>query len=97
MHHIFFPPRLRILAFKHEPHRLRTDVRDDAVLHGLFGKELHRPAGASFRRLGACQRHDLRLMLSGKRRGFAGTGRIVESTIKAVQCKTGTHIDDSPM
>jgi hypothetical protein len=94
MHHIFFPPWLRILTFEHQPHRRRSDRRHDAILHRLFGKELHRPAGASFRRFGACQGHDLRLMLSGKHRRLAGTRSVVKSAIKTVERKTRTHIDD---
>ena len=82
MHHIFFPPGLGVLTLQHQPHRLRTDVRDDAVLHGLFCEQLHRPAGASFRCCGACKSDDLRLVRSRKRRRLAGAGRIVESAVK---------------
>src|SRR3989344_4612241 len=94
MHHIFFPPGFHVLTLQHEPYRLRADGGHDPVLHRLFGEELHRPACASFRCIGTCQRYDLRFMLSGEGRRLAGAGSIVEGTGKTMPCKTGTDIND---
>lgn len=76
---------------------MRTDRRHDPVFHRLFGQKLHCPTGASFWCFGAGERNDLRFMFSGEGRWLAGTGRIMESAIHAVQRETGTHIDDGPM
>src|SRR5258708_8547670 len=49
-HHIFFPPRLEVVAFQQHPDGLPADVRHPFALDHFFGKQPHRPTRSPFRR-----------------------------------------------
>src|SRR5207249_11722761 len=38
-HHIFFPPRLQVVAFQQDPNRFSPHPRNQFALHHFFGKK----------------------------------------------------------
>src|SRR6266581_4922842 len=57
-HHIFFPPRLQVVAFQQNPNRFPSHSRNQFAFYHFFGQQAHRPARAAFRRWTTRQRHD---------------------------------------
>src|SRR6202023_3590597 len=51
-HHIFFPPRLQVVAFEQDPNRFSSYPRYQLALDRLCGDQAHGPAGMSLWRLG---------------------------------------------
>src|ERR1700738_2648005 len=49
-HHIFFPPRLEVVAFQQHPDGLPADVRNQFALDHFFGQQPHRPTCPPLRR-----------------------------------------------
>ena len=50
MHHIFFPPRLQLVALQQNPDCLSAHFGHQLALDGLFGDQADRPTGSAFRR-----------------------------------------------
>src|SRR5208337_1714073 len=67
-HHIFFPPRLEVVAEQQDPNRLPANPWHQLPLDGLLGDQAYRPAGVAFRRLATNHGDDpllLRLVQQG--------------------------------
>src|SRR5579863_2641661 len=47
-HHIFFPPRLEVVAFQQDPNGLSTHIRDQLAFDNLFRQQAHGPACSAF-------------------------------------------------
>ena len=62
MHHIFFPPRLQLVALEQNPDCLSAYLRHQLALDGLFGDQAERPTGPTFRRLTADHGNDALLL-----------------------------------
>src|ERR1035441_2748654 len=62
MHHIFFPPRLQLVALQQNPDCLSAHVGYQLALDGLFGDQADRPTGPTFRRLTADHGNDALLL-----------------------------------
>jgi hypothetical protein len=62
MHHIFFPPRLQVVALQQNPDCLSAHLGYQLALDGLFGDQAERPAGPTFRRLTADHGNDALLL-----------------------------------
>jgi len=61
-HHIFFPPRLQVVACQELSRGLALDLLDDATLLGLARDETDRPAGAAVWWCTADHRHNRALL-----------------------------------
>src|ERR1039457_5422284 len=48
--HIFFPPRLQVVAQQKNPNRFPSDARNHFAFDGFLCHQAHRPTGATFRR-----------------------------------------------
>src|ERR1035437_1622683 len=80
MHHIFFPPRLQLVALEQNPDCLAAHIGYQLAFDGLFGDQADRPTGPAFRRLTADHGNDALLLgaienLLGSRSLFGGSGR----------------------
>jgi hypothetical protein len=53
MHHIFFPPRLQLVALQQNPNCLSTHLGNQLPFDGLFGDQANGPTGTAFRRFAA--------------------------------------------
>jgi hypothetical protein len=62
MHHIFFPPRLQLVALEQNPDCLSAYLRHQLALDGLFGDQADRPTGPTFRRRTANHGNDALLL-----------------------------------
>src|ERR1019366_7476706 len=51
MHHIFFPPRLQLVALEQNPDCLSAHIGYQLAFDRLFGDQADRPTGPAFRRL----------------------------------------------
>src|SRR5664280_913595 len=49
-HHIFFPPRLQVVALQQHPNGLSPHSRNQFAFDNLFGQQPHRPTRPPFRR-----------------------------------------------
>ena len=47
-HHIFFPPRLQVVAFQQHPDGLSPHTRNQLAPDYFFGQQAHRPASSTF-------------------------------------------------
>jgi hypothetical protein len=63
MHHIFFPPRLQVVAFQQDPHRLSSHPRHQLAFHRLFRQQANGPPCPAGGRRTAHQRHDALALL----------------------------------
>src|SRR5579863_5531046 len=63
-HHIFFAPRLELVARQDDADALAPDFVDDTSASRLLGHQAHGPAGASHRRRPAHQRDDGRFLVA---------------------------------
>ena len=57
-HHIFFPPRLQVVAFQENPDRFPTHPRHQFAFHRFLGQQAHRPTSSALRRWTTGQRYD---------------------------------------
>src|ERR1017187_1159062 len=48
--HIFFPPRLQVVAQQKNPNRFPSDARNHFAFYGFLCHQAHRPTGTTFRR-----------------------------------------------
>src|ERR1039458_8352866 len=92
MHHIFFPPRLQLVALQQNPDCLSAHVGYQLALDGLFGDQADRPTGPTFRRLTADHGRDALLLgaienLLGSRSLFGVNGGII--VVEGIQRLTG--------
>ena len=62
MHHIFFPPRLQLVALQQNPDCLSAHLGHQLAFDGLFGDQADRPAGPAFRRITADHGNDALLL-----------------------------------
>src|ERR1035437_7602000 len=62
MHHIFFPPRLQLVALQQNPDCLSAHLGYQLALDGLFGDQADRPTCSTFRRLTADHGNDALLL-----------------------------------
>src|SRR5664279_2871665 len=62
MHHIFFPPRLQLVALQQNPDCLSAHIGYQLALDGFFGDQADRPTGPTFRRLTADHGNDALLL-----------------------------------
>jgi hypothetical protein len=81
MHHIFFPPRLQLVALQQNPDCLSAHFGHQLALDSLFGDQADRPTGSAFRRLTADHGNDALLLgaienLLGSRSLFGINGGI---------------------
>jgi hypothetical protein len=58
MHHIFFPPRLEVVAVQQDANGLPSDPRYQLSLDGFFGDQPHIPTGLAARGIRAHHRDD---------------------------------------
>src|SRR5271155_3006481 len=82
-HHIFFPPRLEIVAFQQDPDRLPAHLRDQFLLDHLFSQQAHRPARTPLRRRRASYGDNALLLLLIQGRSLAGTRGIKQCPLQS--------------
>ena len=58
MHHIFFPPRLQVVAAQQHPDCFPPHLWNQFSFHRLFGDQTHRPARLALRRIAAHHGND---------------------------------------
>src|SRR6266581_2461580 len=76
-HHIFFPPRLQVVAFQQNPNRLPSHARHQFAFHHFFGQQAHRPARAALRWWATRQRHDALPVLHIQQDRFPRAGPLI--------------------
>jgi hypothetical protein len=86
-HHIFFPPRLEVVAFQQDANGLSTHIRNQFAFNNLFGQQSHRPACPAFwgRRADYCDYPLLLLLVQG--RSFARSGGIEQRPLDSTLLK----------
>jgi hypothetical protein len=62
MHHIFFPPRLQLVALQQNPDCFSAHLGNQLSFDGLFGDQADGPTGAAFRRFAADHSDDTLLL-----------------------------------
>jgi hypothetical protein len=62
MHHIFFPPRLQLVALQQNPDCLSAHLGNQLPFDRLLGDQADGPTGASFRRFAADHGDDTLLL-----------------------------------
>jgi hypothetical protein len=62
MHHIFFPPRLQLVALQQNPDCFSAHLGYQLALDGLFGDQADCPTCSTFRRLTADHGNDALLL-----------------------------------
>ena len=94
-HHIFFPPRLQVVAFEQDPDCLPTDAGNQFALDGLLDHQAHRPTCAAFRRITAHHRDDA--LLLGIVENLLGPGPllVIQGAIQAATAVTVSDLADS--
>src|SRR3974390_1772211 len=75
-HHIFFPPRLEVVAFQQDTNGLSTHIGDQFSFDHLFRQQSHRPACPAFWGRRADHRHYPPLLLLVQCRSFARSSGI---------------------
>ena len=82
-HHIFFPPRLEVVALKKYPNRLSPGSRHELALDRFLGNQPHRPARPARGRITAHHGDDA-LFLAGPEQGSRpGPLFVVEGALDA--------------
>ena len=82
-HHIFFPPRLEVVALEQDPNRFLSQPRNQFAFHHFFGQQAYRPArsGPSGRRA-TRQRHDaLPMLRASSRAAFPAVAPLVQRPV----------------
>src|ERR1035437_5916815 len=82
-HHIFFPPRLQIVAFDQHSYGLPPYAWNQLAPDRLFGQQPYGPACPSLRRRRAGHRDDALPLFLIQRRSLARTRAIEQRTIQA--------------
>jgi hypothetical protein len=82
-HHIFFPPRLEVVAFQQDPDGLSADMRNKFASNHLFGQQPHRPACPAFWRRRANNRDDALLLFEVQGRSLARSRGIEQRSLQA--------------
>jgi len=62
MHHIFFPPRLQLVALQQDPNCLPAHLGNQLPFDSLFGDQADGPTGTTFRRFAADHGNDTLLL-----------------------------------
>jgi hypothetical protein len=62
MHHIFFPPRLQLVALQQNSDCLSAHLGNQFPFDGLFGDQADGPSGTAFRRFAADHGHNTLLL-----------------------------------
>ena len=70
-HHIFFPPRLQVVAFQQHPNGFSAHSRNQFAFDHLFGQQPHRPTRSPFRRRRADHGDNLLALALVQGRSFA--------------------------
>src|ERR1035441_9477767 len=83
-HHIFFPPRLHIVAFEQHSYGLPPYAWNQLAPDRLFGQKPYGPACPSLRRRRAGHRDDALPLFLIQRRSLARTSAIEQRTIQAL-------------
>src|ERR1019366_9160714 len=83
-HHIFFPPRLQVVAFQQHPDGLSPYSRNQLATNHFFGQQTHRPANSTFWRRRADYGDNLLTLVLVERRGFPWTCRVEQCSIQPV-------------
>jgi hypothetical protein len=91
MHHIFFPPRLQLVALQQNPDCLSAYLGHQLALDGLFGDQADRPTGSAFRRRTADHGNDA--LLLGAIENLLGS-RTLFGVYGGVQTVTGVAMGD---
>jgi hypothetical protein len=92
-HHIFFPPRLQVVAFQQDPDRLSPHPRHQFAPDGFFGQQAHRPARPTLWRRRAGHGDDALplLKLVRKKMGVLGMKSMANGIILKSQTVTPTE------
>jgi hypothetical protein len=83
-HHIFFPPRLEIVAFQQHSNGLSAHARNQFAFDNFFGQQSHRPTRPSFRRRRADNGDNLLALALVKGRRFARTRGVEQRPIQSL-------------
>ncbi len=81
-HHIFFSPRLQVVAFQQHPNGLSAHARNQFAFDRLFGQQPHRPTRPSFRRRRTDHGDNLLALALIQGRSFARTRGIVQRSLQ---------------
>jgi hypothetical protein len=93
-HHIFFPPRLQVVAFEQHPDCFSARAGNQLALDGLLGYQAHGPTRPPFRRFAADHGHDALSLGIVQQRFSAGPLPVVESTVQATAVVTVSDLAD---
>ena len=81
-HHIFFPPRLQVVAFQQHPNGLSAHSRNQFAFDDLFGQQSHRPTRSPFRRRRADHGDNLLALALVQGRSFARTRGVEQRSLQ---------------
>jgi hypothetical protein len=81
-HHIFFPPRLQVVAFQQHPNGLSAHARNQFAFDDLFGQQPHRPTRSPFRRRRADHGDNLLALALVQDRSFARTRGVEQRSLQ---------------
>jgi hypothetical protein len=82
-HHIFFPPRLQVVAFQQHPDGLSPNARHQLAFDRLFGQQAHSPTRPSCRRLAARHGNNALPLLRIQGRSSSGPGCVVQRALQS--------------
>ena len=82
-HHIFFPPRLEVVAFQQDTDGLSAHVRNKFASNHLLGQQPHRPACPAFWRRRAHNRNDALFLFEVQGRSLARSSGIEQRPLQA--------------
>ena len=81
-HHIFFPPRLQVVAFQQDPDGFSPYPWYQLAFDHLFGQQAHRPARPSRRRLATSHRNDALSLFPIQRRSCPRPGGVIQCALQ---------------
>ena len=81
-HHIFFPPRLQVVAFQQPPNGLSAHSRNQFTFDDLFGQQPHGPTRSPFRRRRADHGDNLLALALVQDRSFARTCGVEQRSLQ---------------
>src|SRR5712691_1540539 len=93
-HHIFFPPRLQVVAFEQDANCLPAHLRDQLSLDRLFGHQPHGPASPSFRRITTDHGDDSLPFRSVQQGSSPGPLPLIQGSFQAVLPVPPTDVPD---
>jgi hypothetical protein len=91
-HHIFFPPRLEVVAKKQNPNGFAADPWQYPPLNRLLGHQSHGPARMAFRRVGANHGDDSLFLIVFQQTGRARPVFLEKSALKTSALVTMSHL-----